>query len=171
MQAAHTVRVIESGVSIAAPATVVWEHITNVQLDQFADPVLFRLLDIPKPLRAEMLTEGAGGSRTAYFANGKKFEQQLLRWEPNTYYSFRFNPEPGFRVGYLFELSDGIFRMLSGAYELREAAGVTRLMLRTEYSVQCNLRWVLLGPITAVLYLFQRYLLHSIQRNAEHAPA
>ncbi|NVO85743.1 SRPBCC family protein [Hymenobacter terrestris] len=168
MPAAHLVRIIESKVCIAAPAAVVWEHITNVQLEQFADPLLFRLLDVPKPLRATLLTEGAGGSRTAYFANGKKFEQQILRWEPNKFYSFRFNPEPGFRVGYVFELSAGIFRMLAGAYELREEAGDTVLTLRTEYSVQRSLRWLLLAPITAVLHLFQRYLLRSIKRNAEH---
>lgn len=168
MPAARTVRILESKVRIVAPAAVVWAHITNVQLEQFANPLLFRLLDVPKPLRAELLTEGGGGSRRAYFANGKTFEQQILRWESKTYYSFRFNPEPGFRVGYVFELSAGIFRMLAGAYELREEAGNTMLTLRTEYSVQRNLRWLLLAPITAVLHLFQRYLLRSIQRNAEH---
>lgn len=65
-------------------------------------------------------------------------------------------------------LSAGRFRLLAGACELWEVTGVTRLTLRTEYS---NLRWILLGPITAVLYLFQRYLLHFILRNAKHATA
>lgn len=168
MRAAHTVKTIKSQVHIIAPAAMVWAHITNVRLEQFADPLLFRLLDVPKPLRADLLTEGVGGCRTAHFANGKKFEQRILRWEPHTHYAFSFNPEPGFRVGYLFELSAGMFRMLAGAYELHEDANHTVLTLRTEYSVQRNMRWLLLGPITAVLYLFQRYLLRSIKRNAEH---
>ena len=164
----HTHKVIESEIWIAAPAELVWDHITNVQLEQFADPFLFRLLDVPKPLRAELLADGAGGSRVAYFANGKRFEQRILAWEPYARYSFRFNPEAGFRVGYVFELSAGIFRLLTGAYDLRPDAQGTWLKLSTGYSVQRSLRLGLLGPITAVLYLFQRYLLTSIKRNAEH---
>ncbi|MCC2546241.1 hypothetical protein LJY25_07275 [Hymenobacter sp. BT175] len=167
MKKEHTVRIIESEILISTPAAVVWEHITNVQLEQFADPLVFRLLDVPKPLRAELLSEGAGGSRTAYFANGKKFEQRILVWQPCTHYSFAFHPEPGFRVGYIFELSAGIFRMLAGSYYLRENQQGTWLKLETTYSVQRRLSWLLLGPITLVLYLFQRYLLTSIKRNAE----
>ncbi|TGE24263.1 hypothetical protein E5K00_03350 [Hymenobacter aquaticus] len=168
MTHAHTEKIIEAEIRIEAAPAVVWDHITNVQLEQFADPLLFRLLDVPKPLRAELLTDGAGGSRTAYFANGKKFEQKILIWEPYTRYSFRFNPEPGFRVGYVFELSAGIFRMLAGSYYLRQdEAGGTWLRLETQYSVQRRLRYVLLPPITLVLRVFQRYLLTSIKRNAE----
>ena len=80
---------------------------------------------MPKPLRAQLLSDGAGGSRTAHFANGKKFEQKILIWEPYARYSFQFNPEPGFRVGYIFELSAGLFRMLAGSYYLRQDEGGT----------------------------------------------
>lgn len=163
----HSVRRIEAEIWIQAAPAVVWDNITNVKLEAFSDPLIFRLLDVPKPLRAELRSDGAGGSRTAYFANGKKFEQKILIWEPYARYSFRFNPEPGFRVGYLFELSAGLFRMLAGSYSLREEEGGTWLSLETEYSVQRNLRYVLLGPMTLVLRVFQRYLLTSIKTNAE----
>lgn len=88
-------------------------------------PLIFRRLDVPKPLRAQLLSDGAGGSRTAHFANGKKFEQKILIWEPYARYSFQFNPEPGFRVGYIFELSAGLLRMLAGSYYLRQDEGGT----------------------------------------------
>ena len=166
MGAEHTVKTIESEIWIGASPAVVWDNITNVKLEQFADPLIFRFLDVPKPMRAELLTNGAGGSRVAYFENGKKSAQEILIWEPYSRYSFLFNPEPGFRVGYIFELSSGIFRMLSGAYHLREDTQGTWLTLETKYSVQRNMSYLLLGPITLVLRLFQRYLLTSIKKNA-----
>jgi hypothetical protein len=166
MRAEHTRKTIESEIWIGASPSVVWDNITNVKLEQFADPLIFRLLDVPKPMRAELLTNGAGGSRVAYFENGKRFAQEILLWEPYARYSFLFNPEPGFRVGYIFELSSGIFRMLSGAYYLREDNKGTWLKLQTEYSVQRNISYVLLGPITLVLRIFQQYLLTSIKKNA-----
>jgi hypothetical protein len=168
MPAAHRRETIASAIRIQADAATVWEHITNVRLEQFADPLVFRLLDVPKPLRAELRADGVGGSRVAYFANGRRFEQRILAWEPPAHYAFSFNPEPGFRVGYVFELSAGLFRMLSGAYRLRPVAGGgVELALHTEYSLQQNLRPVLYAAIRLVLWAFQRYLLRSIRRNAE----
>lgn len=56
---------------IAAEKEGVWENITNVKIEEFSDPFIFKLLDIPKPLKAEIVSEGKGGHRIAYFDSGK----------------------------------------------------------------------------------------------------
>ncbi|MBK7969611.1 MAG: hypothetical protein IPK08_12045 [Bacteroidetes bacterium] len=40
------------------------------KIEQFSDPTIFKL-DIPKPLKAEIISEGQGGKRIAYFDTGK----------------------------------------------------------------------------------------------------
>ena len=101
----HIVKTLSSTIYINGRAESIWENITNVKIEQFSDPTIFKLLDIPKPLKAEIISEGQGGRRIAYFDSGKKFMQEILVWKPLTEYSFSFNPEKGFKVLYFFELS------------------------------------------------------------------
>lgn len=131
----HIHRTIESSIDIPAAPGSIWENITNVRIEQFSDPFIFRLLGIPKPLKAELISEGVGGSRIAYFSSGKRFVQKILTWDPLKEYRFSFNPEKGFRVGYLFELSSGVFQILEGAYCLQTNDGSTNLKLATNYSL------------------------------------
>jgi hypothetical protein len=79
-------------------------------------PLLFKILGIPKPLRAEIISKGEGGQRIAYFDSGKRFMQEITTWKPLEKYSFDFNPEKGFIVGHFFDLSDGIFKVPNGSY-------------------------------------------------------
>lgn len=163
----HTVKTLESTIDIVGSPAVIWENITNVKIEQFSDPVIFQLLDIPKPLRAEIISEGLGGKRIAYFDNGKKFIQEILIWKPMTEYSFSFNPEKGFKVLYFFELSAGVFRIPSGAYYLTTSGQTTTLKLSTTYSIDRRLYFVLNIPARIILKAFQRYLLQSIKKNSE----
>ena len=114
----HLHRRVLSTIEIQAPPELVWEHITNVRIEQFSDPWIFRLLGVPKPLSADLLKAGEGGSRIAYFDSGKRFIQEITVWRPFEEYSFDFNPEKGFRVGYFFDLSDGVFQVPNGSYSL-----------------------------------------------------
>ena len=41
------------------------------KIEAFSDPTIFKLLDIPKPLRSEVISEGQGGRRIAYFDSRK----------------------------------------------------------------------------------------------------
>ncbi len=107
----HITKTIDSKIIINGQAQTIWDNITNVKIEKFSDPCIFKLLDIPKPLRAEIISDGQGGSRIAYFSTGKKFIQKILIWKPLTEYSFSFNPEKGFRVCYFFELSE-LFRII-----------------------------------------------------------
>ncbi|MDI3321299.1 hypothetical protein [Pinibacter soli] len=136
-------------------------------MEQFSDPTIFKLLDIPKPLRADIISEGQGGKRIAYFDSGKKFIQEILVWKPLREYSFSFNPEKGFKVLYFFELSEGVFQIPTGAYYLTTAGQTTTLQLTTTYSINKRFYFLFNIPARMILKVFQRYLLKSIKKNAE----
>ncbi len=163
----HTVKTLTSSIEIKASRETIWSHITNVHIDQFSEPAVFRILGIPKPLSAEIISEGKNGMRIACFDNGKKFVQKILIWNPYVKYSFSFNPEKGFRVLYAFDISDGIFRILYGNYQLKNLNGTTTLKLSTTYSIDKRLSILLNIPVTMILRVFQKHLLESIIKNAE----
>lgn len=163
----HIKNTICSDIDIFGRPEAIWHNITNVKIEQFSDPIIFRLLDIPKPLRAEVISEGIGGKRIAYFDCGKRFIQEILEWKPFTEYSFSFNPEKGFKVCYLFELSEGVFRIPSGAYHLFTNGQITILKLTTTYSIDSRLYWLYNFPVRLILKGFQKYLLNSIKKNSE----
>jgi hypothetical protein len=166
-KANHIICKIDSSIDIAAKRNVIWENITNVKIEQFSDPILFRLLDIPKPLRAELVSEGKYGRRIAYFKNEKRFIQEILKWEPFTEYSFSFNPEKGFTVFYGFDISSGIFRILEGSYLLVGKDQKTMLTLSSTYSIDRRFFYLFNFPVRMILKVFQRYLLTSIKKNTE----
>lgn len=147
----------------------VWDSIVNVDIADAPQPAFFRLVGIPHPLRAEVRSQGVGGERIATFDTGKRFIQRITAWEPLRRYAFTFNPEPGFKVLYVFDLSDGPVQIPSGAYDLVAQPGGTEIRLSTVYSVDRRLRLLLQPPVLLMLRLFQRYLLRSITRNVERA--
>lgn len=163
----HISNSIDSTIVINGQPERIWDNITNVKIEQFSDPVIFKILDIPKPIRADIISEGEGGSRIAYFNTGKRFMQKILVWKPLLEYSFSFNPEKGFRVCYIFELSEGVFRIPTGAYFLRTKEQSTTLHLRTTYSIDSRLYYLFNWPARLILKTFQRYLLTSIKKNSE----
>lgn len=166
-QTRHIIKTLHSSIAITAPPETIWENITNVKIEQFSDPFIFKLLNIPKPLSAEVISEGKGGRRVAYFDTGKKFMQEIIEWKPFTEYSFSFNPEKGFRVCYFFELSEGVFRIPSGAYLLTTDKAITTLQLSTTYSIDKRLYFLFNLPVRIILKAFQRYLLTSIKKNSQ----
>jgi hypothetical protein len=167
MEAVHIEESVSSVIEIQASEADIWNHITEVRLEQFSDPLLFKLLNIPKPLKAEMIAAGEGGSRIAYFDSGRRFLQKITVWKPLREYSFSFNPEKGFKVGYFFDLSDGVFRILSGSYHLTPLSDSISLTLHTRYSLDKRMHWIGKLPVRLVLTLFQKYLLSSIKQNTE----
>lgn len=163
----HIVKNLYSTIEVQASPETIWDNITNVKIEQFSDPTIFKILDIPKPLRAEVISEGIGGKRIAYFDNGKRFIQEIQVWEPLKEYSFSFNPEKGFKVCYFFDLSEGVFQIPTGAYYLTTIGQTTTLKLVTTYSIDRQLNFLLSIPVRLILKVFQRYLLKSIRKNSE----
>lgn len=163
----HISKIISSNIDINGQPEMIWNNITNVRIEQFSDPRLFRVLGIPRPLKADLLVEGEGGKRIAYFDSGKKFIQEITTWKPLEEYSFDFNPDKGFRVGYLFDISDGIFKIISGSYFLTTNNHITTLRLSTCYTLDSRIYFLFNRPVRMVLKKFQKYLLTSIKKNSE----
>lgn len=59
----HIVKSISSSIDISGSPETIWVNITNVRIEQLSDPTFFRILGIPRPLKADLLTEGEGGKR------------------------------------------------------------------------------------------------------------
>jgi hypothetical protein len=150
----HIIRTIRSSIEISAQPSIIWEDITNVQIEQFSDPFIFKILDIPKPLKAELVSGGRHGKRIAYFKNGKRFEQEILEWKPFETYSFSFNPEKGFRVLYWFDISTGVFQILSGSYLLINKGQNTMLELSSNYSLDKRFYFLFNLPVKMILKSF-----------------
>jgi hypothetical protein len=158
---------ISSEVLINSSIETVWDRITTVDIDRFRFPWYFRILNIPKPVKAEVTKAGVGGNRIAYFDNGKKFIQTIASWELNQSYSFTFSPEDGFRAGYFFDLFNGVFKIQKGSYFITCSGNNLMLELRSDYSIRKNRNWILNKPVYWVLAVFQKYLLHTIKMNCE----
>ncbi|GGG07941.1 hypothetical protein [Pontibacter amylolyticus] len=163
----HITKSISTTISIKAQPEIIWDNITNVRIEQFSDPFIFKLLGIPRPLRADLLAEGKGGRRIAYFDSGKRFVQEITTWKPLKEYSFNFNPEKGFVVGYFFDISQGIFRVPNGSYFLTRKGEITTLQLMTSYSLDGRVYLLFNYPVRLILKAFQNYLLTSIKKNSE----
>lgn len=162
---------IEHSTNIQASAEIVWQHVTEVDIASFRHPAYFTLLGIPKPLRAEVTQPGVGGRRVAFFDNGRTFTQKITTWQPHTQYDFTFRADPGFRVGYLLDLSEGPFQMKAGSYRIVPEEDGVRLFLVSQYELRGFFGWCLAIPVRLVLDLFQRYLLRGIKANAERDTA
>ena len=167
---------IEQSIVINSSAADVWSQIIDLYITTFRHPAFFRLLDIPKPLKAELSHAGLGGERTAYFAGGKMFKQEIVLWQPPdaiesvgsfSRFNFTFRASPDFRVGYLLNLHSGPFQMKAGAYRIEPVEGRVRLYLSSEYELIGFFGACLLAPVRCILFLFQLYLLRGIERNAE----
>lgn len=158
---------IEHKIFVQAPAEIVWRHVTEVDIASFRHPAYLSLLGIPKPLRAEITKSGVGGRRVAYFDNGRTFTQKITAWEPPIQYDITFKADPGFRAGYLLDLSAGPFQMVSGSYRMALTETGVTVSLASQYKLRGFWGWLLYLPVRVVLDLFQRYLLRGIKANAE----
>lgn len=165
MTPARIIRTVSSRAQVAATPAQVWDRIINVDITDYPHPPYFRLAGIPDPLRAEVVSAGAGGQRIAYFDNGKRFLQGITNWLPEREYGFSFNPEKGFKVLYFFDLSDGPVQIPSGSYQLASQGPLVTITLSTQYSIARSAYPALDLPVRASLKIFQRYLLGGITEN------
>lgn len=63
----HNTFKIKSSIIINSNVEIIWENITNVDINKFKHPIHFKILDIPQPLSADILVQGVGGKRIANF--------------------------------------------------------------------------------------------------------
>ncbi|MCE7995133.1 MAG: hypothetical protein HEP71_24350 [Roseivirga sp.] len=158
-------RFVYNTILLDAEPSKIWAEITNVQIAQFRFPLLLSILGIPKPLSAEVIREGVGGYREATFSNNARFKQEILEWEPDKKYRFRFNPTTNFKVGHFMNLSKGPFEIETGGYELFVIEGQTKLVLSSNYRLNGLFGTLMHLPFRMIIYYFQKYLLKGIKKN------
>lgn len=163
----YTFKKISSSVNINSSIENIWDKITNVEIENFKFPWYFRLLNIPKPIRAKILKEGVGGKRMAFFDNKKTFTQEIVTWEKHKTYSFTFNSEDTFKAGYFFNIFTGIFRISKGTYYITTVEAQNQIELQTDYMIKKGFNWILGKPIYLILTVFQSYLLNTIKVTSE----
>ena len=158
----------KSSIWIKADASTIWHHITQVDVSLAKCPWYFKCLSIPKPTAVQVIKEGVGGYRVAYFDNGCRFHQEITAWDKGKAYDFRFNATSGFRVGYLFDLSKGPFTIQRGAYRLVAQAQGTWLELHSSYKVSRIINYGMGLIISYIMAKYSQHLLTSIKNNIHH---
>jgi len=158
---------ITNSILLNSDSKSIWAEITNVMVANFRFPILLRLIGIPKPLSAEVVIEGVGGYRLATFSNNAQFQQEILEWNPNKNYRFRFNPTSNFTVAYFMNLSTGPFQIRTGGYELVKHNNSINLILSSNYELKGTIGYIMHLPFRIVVYIFQKYLLTGIKNNLE----
>lgn len=164
-------RTVEHVARVRAPAAVVWTHVTEVDIAAIPKTWWMTVLGVPHPLRAEIASAGVGGCRTAHFAGGYRFTQEITAWSPPEEYAFTFRADEGFRVGHVLDLATGPFRMLSGRYLISTLDGHVLLTLTSRYALHGLAGRLLRLPVYLTMCAFQRYLLRGIRLTAEAAHA
>jgi len=169
-----SVDTVVTEVTIAAPPSVVWNHITNVGLIDRRELSfgLTRLLGIPQPLEAHMEITPSGWVRNTRWERGVAFreiiterrEGEMLHW------TFDFPPSavPEGILDEHVQIGGRYFELLDGGYSLEpDGKGATRLTIRTTYRVTA--RPALYSRYWAMLIMsdFHRVILDLIRDRSE----
>src|SRR5258706_1071130 len=91
--AAHNI--VESKITIHAPANIVWENIISIpHIDSNEQGFsIFHVFGVPKLLGTSTLTQaGIGGLRTTSFDNGLAFTETVTYWDKNNRINFSISP-------------------------------------------------------------------------------
>jgi len=170
----HDFHRVENSVIIAAPATVVWQHIVRVAPIQAADLGHSFIDDIgfPRPVEATLTHEGVGGVRHATFERGIEFIETVDDWQPLQRLSFSIAPNTATILPTTFDehvtVGGKFFDVLRGTYELRPAGpGRTQLVLYSQQRVSTNLNWYASLWTDFVMAEIQQRILMVLRRRCE----
>ncbi|RYD58017.1 MAG: hypothetical protein EOP56_07015 [Sphingobacteriales bacterium] len=111
-------------IDINAPAEKIWSNVTRVrEISAEQDKgSLTRLLDFPRPVKAELNYEGVGASREAIFTNGLVFHETVTEYIPNKKMSFTIKAHPHeiplTTMDEHLVVGGKYFDVLNGTYEL-----------------------------------------------------
>jgi len=138
----------------------VWRGLLFYEQIEPRPPMYLRLL-LPTPISAQTLHSTEGEIVKCIYDNGYLLKR-LTRIEAGRHYGFEVI-EQHLAIG-------GGLRLSGGCYALREVeAGVTELAVLTRYSSRRRPAWLWNRLEALVCHVFHRYLLSTIQRNAESA--
>ena len=129
-------------IDIQAPKERIWSHVTRVsEIKPNEDrSVLTKLLQLPRPIRAELNYNGVGAERAAIFAGGLIFNEKVIEYEDQKLMKFSIKANtfeiPSTTFDNHILIGGDYFDVLQGTYEL-EPLGENkfRLHLYSEFKL------------------------------------
>lgn len=113
-------------IDIEAPAEKIWGHVTRVsEISPEQDSgVITKLLDFPRPVKAELDFEGVGAYREAIFTNGLVFHEAVTEYEHQKLMGFTIKAHPHeiplTTMDEHLVVGGKYFDVLNGVYELEK---------------------------------------------------
>lgn len=165
---------VKNAIVINAPIDVVWRQLASVSYiadEEF--PMSFsQLIGIPRPLQADMDSQGVGAVRTSKWQSGVVFKEVITDWQPRKQMLYQFDIDPDLipdnALDKHVKLGGEYFSPLYGGYYLTPTAnGQTMLTLKT--TVEDNTNFTIYSRLWGE-FIFQDFhnsLLKMIKNRAE----
>ena len=165
---------VKNAIVINAPIDVVWRQLASVSYiadEEF--PMSFsQLIGIPRPLQADMDSQGVGAVRTSKWQSGVVFKEVITDWQPRKQMLYQFDIDPDLipdnALDRHVKLGGEYFSPLYGGYYLTPTAnGQTMLTLKT--TVEDNTNFTIYSRLWGE-FIFQDFhnsLLKMIKNRAE----
>jgi hypothetical protein len=165
---------VKNSIVINAPIDVVWRQLASVSYiadEEF--PMSFsQLIGIPRPLQADMDSQGVGAVRTSKWQSGVVFKEVITDWQPRKQMLYQFDIDPDLipdnALDKHVKLGGEYFSPLYGGYYLTPTAnGQTMLTLKT--TVEDNTNFTIYSRLWGE-FIFQDFhnsLLKVIKNRAE----
>ncbi len=164
--------VLSETVINATPDTV-WQQIIQVPEIQAHEykTGFFHALGIPRPIRAELVSQGKGGIRIGYFEYGLKFIETIENWHPQQSFSLHINVDRESIRNKAFDthvLAGNNFKFIDATYHIEPLANnKIKLSLLSRYTLTSKVNFY--GQLWGnwILKDFQNRLLEVIQSRCE----
>jgi uncharacterized membrane protein YhaH (DUF805 family) len=154
-------RSVVSVVAVGAAPEVVWKNVVSFPpiRDEVRPGALFRLLALPRLVRAEIAGSGVGARRRCVFDTGV-FVEPIEVWEPGRELTFGVVAQPGHL--------DRDVRVHRGQFKLsRNPDGTTRLEGTTWFSVTIWPQWYWTAWVDAIIHAIHLRALDHIKGLSE----
>src|SRR5262245_35369022 len=168
-----TIREVQSSITIAAPADVVWRNAIEVPAIQASEarPALFTTIGFPRPIAATLTGSGVGAVRHARFAGGVLFVETVTDWVPERRLSFTIQAQtdsiPPSTLDQHVTIGGEYFDVLIGTYELEASGEGIRLLLTSTHRLSTRFNFYSGLWSDALMQRIQRNILAVLKRRCE----
>lgn len=163
-------------IDITAPAEQIWDNVTRVTTISEAQDKgwLTRLLNFPRPLKAELNYEGTGAYREAIFTNGLVFHETVTEYIDNKKMSFTIKALPHeiplTTMDEHLVVGGKYFDVLNGTYELEKLNDKTyRLHLWSNFKLTTSFNFYASWWAKHIMKDIQNNILQIEKQRAELA--
>jgi len=161
-------------IDILAPKERIWSHVTRVsEIQPFEDRSgLTKVLQLPRPIRAELNYEGVGAEREAIFAGGLIFNERVLQYEDQKLMKFSIKANtfdiPSTTFDNHILIGGDYFDVLQGTYELEQLGeNKFRLHLYSEFKLSTTFNFYASIWGKWIMKDIQNNILHVVKKRSE----